>query len=273
LLALSNPGTTQFSAVVNGSEKINDSGEVVGAYNSSPLSTHGFIFDNGIYTILDVPNASHNGPGQSFDDGTFATGINDSGQVVGFYTLDEGIDVTGVRASVAGFLHSGGTYTTIQFGGELQTRPQDINNSGEIVGWVVDDNDFRHIHGFSLEVDGTGHVINGTGHIIDVAGATSTKAMGVNDAGQIVGYDVDSQGVNHGFLDVNGTFTALNDPNAGTASGQGTFAQDINDSGQNVGPAAVAAHSPRGSAIPARLPAILTPPTRNRSCSPAPARR
>jgi probable HAF family extracellular repeat protein len=223
LLILNNPGGTPFI----GSEKINDSGEVVGAYNSTQFSAHGFIFDNGVYTILDDPSASHNqGKGDQSDDGTFATGINDSGDVVGFYTTDQGIDVTGVRASVAGFLYSGGSFTKIQDFAELQTRPQAINTSGEIVGWVVDDNDFRQIHGFWYD---------GNFHLFNVAGATSTRAMGVNDAGQIVGFDTDSQGVNHGFLDVNGTFTTLDDPNAGTAKGQGTFAQDINDAGQIVG--------------------------------------
>jgi probable HAF family extracellular repeat protein len=44
----------------------------------------------------------------------------------------------------------------------------------------------------------------------DPLGVKGTFAEGVNDAGQIVGYFEDSSGVNHGFLDTNGTYTTIN---------------------------------------------------------------
>jgi probable HAF family extracellular repeat protein len=55
--------------------------------------------------------------------------------------------------------------------------------------------------------------------------------MGINDAGQVVGYYGDATGY-HGFVDTGGTFTTFNDPLGVPGA---TFAQGINDSGQIVG--------------------------------------
>jgi len=46
-------------------------------------------------------------------------------------------------------------------------------------------------HGFLLS--------NGSFTIIDVPGSTTTEAMGINNAGWIVGYYSDSSGTRHGF--------------------------------------------------------------------------
>jgi probable HAF family extracellular repeat protein len=62
-----------------------------------------------------------------------------------------------------------------------------------------------------------------------VPGARSTSAQGINDAGQIVGFFIDSTG-NHGFLDTGGSFTTIDVP--GTSF---TIANGINDAGQIVG--------------------------------------
>src|SRR6516225_3892490 len=66
---------------------------------------------------------------------------------------------------------------------------------------------------------------------IDVPGAAATFAISVNDFGVVVGSYTDTQGVSHGFIDRHGVFTAVNDPHAGTASGQGTTVNAINDFG------------------------------------------
>ena len=43
---------------------------------------------------------------------------------------------------------------------------------------------------------------------------TTTLAYDINDVGKIVGYYFDNNDVLHGFLDLNGSYTALNDPSA-----------------------------------------------------------
>jgi hypothetical protein len=57
----------------------------------------------------------------------------------------------------------------------------------------------------------------------------------MNNLGVIAGFTIDSSGVQHGFIDRADRFTTINNPNAGTASGQGTDVGYINDFGQVTG--------------------------------------
>jgi hypothetical protein len=66
---------------------------------------------------------------------------------------------------------------------------------------------------------------------IDVPGATNTLAGGLNNLDHIVGYYTQSDGIFHGFLDVGGMFTSIDDPTATS----GTGASDISGSDQIVG--------------------------------------
>ena len=66
---------------------------------------------------------------------------------------------------------------------------------------------------------------------IDFSGATATLAAGINTSGQIVGGYLLPDQSRHGFLDVGGVFTTLDDPNATSGSEN----VGINDSGQIVG--------------------------------------
>jgi probable HAF family extracellular repeat protein len=62
-------------------------------------------------------------------------------------------------------------------------------------------------------------------------GVNGTAATGINNLGQIVGYYLDSNNVQHGYLYSNGTYITLDDPLGSHA----TVATGINDSGQIVG--------------------------------------
>ena len=70
----------------------------------------------------------------------------------------------------------------------------------------------------------------GTFSNVDFPGATWTQAIGVNDAGQIVGDYLDAASVEHGFVSSAGTFTAINFPGATS-----TAAAGINAAGDIVG--------------------------------------
>jgi hypothetical protein len=68
---------------------VNDQGIAVGYYGDSTLSQHGFIYNTntGAYTFLDDPN-------EGFNNGvevTQITGINNSGEITGFYTDANGL--------------------------------------------------------------------------------------------------------------------------------------------------------------------------------------
>lgn len=65
---------------------------------------------------------------------------------------------------------------------------------------------------------------------IDVPGAIGTQALGINSAGDIVGFYTDSGHHSHGFLLKNGNFTTIDVPGSFQ-----TVARGINDSGLIVG--------------------------------------
>ena len=134
----------------------------------------GFIWHDGVYTPVDVPDA---GPR-----GTWPSGINDRGQVVGAY-----FDTDGKRR---GFLLSNDVYTTLDVPGvkDANTFAQGINNGGLIVGFY--------------EKEGTDHgfVLSDKGYTtIDVPGSAWTEIYAVNSMGDISGAFEDENGVVHGF--------------------------------------------------------------------------
>jgi len=99
-----------------------------------------------------------------------------------------------------------------------ETNVFGINDAGLIVGYF---SDAAGRHGFIRSVDGSYNVF-------DVPGASDTRPLGINDAGQVAGFsDVG------GFIrDVDGSFTTFNIPGP---PGSTTFPYDINDVGQVVG--------------------------------------
>ena len=75
------PGATFVFSQLLG---INDNGRAVGYYGDSTTSQHGYFYNTGTgtYTFLDDPSAAfHNGV-----EITQITGINNSGEIAGFYT-------------------------------------------------------------------------------------------------------------------------------------------------------------------------------------------
>jgi probable HAF family extracellular repeat protein len=217
------------------------------------------------YTNFDDPDAV------GIDGSTFARGVNNDGQVVGYYsdgtrfhgflysagtyvTLDdpaggafgqtnpEGINANGQivgwfndRSSDHAFLYSDGSYTTLKDLGTVNTFAVDINLSGQIVGYYQDGtlNGGLVNHGF-LYTGGTYIRLDdpfANNPSVSSGTANGTVATGMNDKGQIVGYYYDSNERGHGFLYSHGSYTTLDDP-LGT---NGTFATDINDKGQIVG--------------------------------------
>jgi probable HAF family extracellular repeat protein len=170
------------------------------------------------YTTVDDPAATNS------TNGTYAQGINDMGEVVGYYYDSAG--------NAHGFLDMGGIYTTLDFssGTNNQTFPEGINDKGQIVGWY---NDRSSDHGF-LYSGGTYTALD------DPLATVNTVARGINDKGQVVGYYQDGVSggglVNHGFIYSRGIYTTLDDPLAVSPSfSNGTVALGINDKGQIVG--------------------------------------
>jgi uncharacterized membrane protein len=87
---------------------------------SPAYSESGFVYSGGSYTTIAPPDSLN----------ARASGINDSGQIVGSYSNNGSI----FGGNSSGYLYSGGIYTTIAPPGSTNTFAYSINNSGQIVG-------------------------------------------------------------------------------------------------------------------------------------------
>jgi probable HAF family extracellular repeat protein len=212
---------------------VNGSGEMVGWYTDSSGDDFGLLYNGSTYTSLTEPSAQGSPPVV-----TKAFGINDNGQVVGYYVSLDPLVAQGNNQF--GFQYSGGTYTSLPWppnnppGSASVAEATGINKAGQIVGWYQPAGGIEHSFLYS----------GGSYTVFDAPGGTgSTYAEGINDNGQIVGYYTDAYGVTHGFLYTisNGSYTTLDDPSEG--SGGATYAYGINDSGQIVGYYAVPAEA------------------------------
>jgi probable HAF family extracellular repeat protein len=147
-------------------------------------------------------------PGASF---TTALGLNDQGDVVGYYRNGR---------NVHGFKWKNGQFWVMNYPGSRGTVSSKINDGGDVVGYFFDSNGLPH--GFVYR--------NGQWSRIDFPNSMDTVALGINSVGDIVGaYDV-SQAVTHAFELRNGRFTRVDAP-----FGQQAELTGINDLGQQTG--------------------------------------
>jgi probable HAF family extracellular repeat protein len=112
-------GTYTNGPLDTGAAGINNNGQIVRAYYDNVGSgAHGYLYSNGTYTTLNDPNGTY---------GTVATGINDHGQIVGYFINSKDVE--------HGFLYSNGTYTMLNDPlGTHGTEVLGINDYGKIVG-------------------------------------------------------------------------------------------------------------------------------------------
>ena len=145
--------------------------EAAGFFTDTTGLTHAFSYAVGTNSSSELPQGLSSGPVAT--DNSMATGVNDSGMVVGF-------DMPSSTVS-NGFLFSNGVYTRIQFPGSTFTEPLAVNNNGEIVGTYTDAD--GNMHGFSD--------INSSFTSFDAPGGVgTTTANGVNGLGDIVGFSM-----------------------------------------------------------------------------------
>jgi uncharacterized membrane protein len=205
-----------ISTVANG---INDRGDIVGEYQDSVGSFHGFLLSHGTFVYINVPSANF----------TEALGINNEGEIVGDYTVPatSGTHAPPVRH---GFLLSHGVFTTIDPPGSDFTVAFGINEHGEIAGFwdgVTGGGAFLLSHGTYTNIS------------VPVEVGVGTQARGISSRGSIIGtYVVETAGlVVHGFLFSHGTFVSIDVLAAGPTQPAG-----INSRGDVVGSYSDAAH-------------------------------
>lgn len=129
-----------------------------------------------VYTPINMPGAGH----------TYACGINDHGNIVGYY---KDSDNWGITDDYHGFLFDGTNYTPLDVPGAVNTWAYRINCFGQICGYYEDVNGRKH-----------GFVYGGTSFTtFDIKRAQDTFSFGINNDGKVVGYYQDASGV-HSFV-------------------------------------------------------------------------
>jgi len=231
---------------------VNDSGVMVVDYTDPAGTYHCVSISGSTVTRIVDPNETGTGSGK----GTSCYGINNSGEIVGTYSI-------GVFGN--GFTYTSGVYTDIIVpGATAGTSAYGLNSAGDVVGSFADN---VGQHGFLYTFTGSTYTT------LDVPGATATLGVGINDSNTItfewvnasfvfsgailknhhytilnvpgmsqskarginvhgwIDFDAqDTSGVWHGFLYKNGTFTQFDVANA-----TNTYSFGINSSGQLVG--------------------------------------
>jgi chitinase len=144
---------------------INNHGQIVGVSQINVAIgglNHGFLYDNGVFTLFDVPGAKTTSP----------LAINDQGQIVGYYVNQSGAH---------GFLYENDVFIPLDVPGATGTYATAINNRGQIVGFY-DDSQSRG-RGFLYD--------DGAFTTIDPPDASFTDApsfgYAINDRGQNAG--------------------------------------------------------------------------------------
>ncbi len=204
-------------------------------------------------------------PGSVYTD---ATGVNNSGRVVGTYYGADGLR--------HGYVFDGATYTTVDFPGALHTFLFGIDPFNRTVGsyslasgsgpWhsmIADGGtftsfDFPNKESDARAINGAGRIVGiynsgagtaDTGYMkvgniftnVSVPAAQHTYAFGINDAGKVSGSHVGADGLLHGFLKTGSTFGIINFPTATQ-----TFIGGINNADAMVGWSQRGVNAPSG---------------------------
>jgi probable HAF family extracellular repeat protein len=197
---------------------VNNSGTVVGSYDSSTDVVTSFVGNDGTYTVVTDPSAMTG----DFE-GTEAEAINNSGTVVGYYDTASDQNV--------GFMEVDGSFTDISdpsaaTGAFTGTEVYGINDVGDMWGeYTAAD------YGAATFVN-----IGGVFTTITIPAAVDGITIaGISDGGTVAGSYQLANGSNQSFVWTDGTYTTLNDPAAGTGAGAGTVADAINATGTVAG--------------------------------------
>lgn len=135
------------------------------------------------YSAVNVPGAS----------ATFAYGINNSDEIVGYFTGGECSKIS--NQSSCGFIEKKGKFTYVACELENATDFFDVSNTGEVIGTY---SFFGGVHGFIWQGN------ESCFDLADPSGPNSTEAWGVS-GGNIVGFYTDSGGNFQGFHYVGAT--------------------------------------------------------------------
>jgi hypothetical protein len=165
---------------------VNDHDVAVGFYANAQGNNRGYTYDirSHRFTRVLVPGAPAGQAGPSLT----AAGINNRGDVTGFYAASS--------AQTDAFLRlSSGRFLTLAVPGASMTQALGVNDGDEVVGvYTVGSGDNAQTHGFTWR---PGY---GFRTVDDPHGIGATTINGVNDAGVLVGFYTDAAGNTDGLI-------------------------------------------------------------------------
>lgn len=164
---------------------VNDHDVAVGFYTNAQGNNRGYTYDIKHHTFsrVLVPGA----PGGTAGPSLTAAGINNYGDVAGFYAKGSTTDA---------FLRlSWGKFITLAVPGASMTQALGVNDHEEVVGvYTVGSGSSATMHGFTWR---PGY---GFRTVDDPHGIGTTTINGVNNAGDLVGFYVDAAGNTDGMI-------------------------------------------------------------------------
>jgi uncharacterized membrane protein len=193
---------------VNGTQPagINDLGEVTGAYYDSNGNQHGFLRkEGGKIVTFDAPDVGYPTQPTLGSSGTIPTGINNEGDIVGYYTDAKGAYHGFVRSARGRFWIIDDPSST---SAPSATIAQAINDWGTVVGFWFDSS--LNSHGFVHQVDGSFTTVDPPGDLF-------AECYHINDLGEVGGDWVDAATFTyHGMLlHSDGKLVTFDAPNGG----------------------------------------------------------
>jgi hypothetical protein len=192
---------------------LNDKNAIAGDYVDASGVQHGMILGGtNVFTRADRTDCVST-PGST---SISFYGINSAGVAAGWCTNTSGVEI--------GFTYARGTFADVHIPGATLTNANGINDSGAVVGTYIDSSGIQH--GFLL--------VGSTLTNLDPPGTTSSNtAWGINNAGVISVFGVNSSGTYLSFTTANGggTYTPFHAPGEGSI---GTAIHQINNNGDIV---------------------------------------
>jgi hypothetical protein len=163
---------------------VNNSNVAAGFYNDSGGVSHGYIVDLASMTFTPVILPA------SFDAGPVtATGINNAGDISGFYTDT-------VTGATLGFLDVGGTFYSVNDPHGTNTMIFGLNNKDEAVGSFVNATGETEGFVYNWSANSWLTISDPSASATAAFGVDGTTVNGINDKGQLVGFYSDGMNVN-----------------------------------------------------------------------------
>jgi hypothetical protein len=231
---------------------INTAGTIAG------YAGDGVVVPNKGYTVV-APFAPANFTSENFPNSvqTQVVGINSNASptTVGFWINGAGTNL--------GFVDQNGVFTSVMnpnTGTGTVNQLLGVNNNNIAVGFFTDGTGATH--GYTYNIGTMAFSVN----IDDPNGIGTTTATAINNSGEIAGFYVDGAGNTHGFLDINGSFMTIDDPNG---NGTNTMLLGLNNNNQAVGSFVDAAGETQGLLFNTLTDTFQTISDPNASANPA----